>query len=82
MRYDFSMRTTLTLDDDVLAVARETARLEGKSIGEVVSEFSRDGMNRRLTTVESNPRRFPSFAVAADATAITSAMVLEELTEE
>lgn len=76
------MRTTLTLDDDVLAVARETARLEGKSIGEVVSEFSRNGMNQRLSTVKSNQRRFPSFEVAADAPAITTAMVREELADE
>ena len=76
------MRTTLTLDDDVLAIARETARLEGRTIGEVVSEFSREGMNRRRVETPSNVRRFPSFEVAADAPAITTAMVLEALADE
>jgi hypothetical protein len=76
------VRTTLTLDDDVLAVARETARLEGKTIGEVVSEFSREGMNRRRVVSSSSVRRFPSFEVAVDAPAITTAMVLEALADE
>jgi hypothetical protein len=38
------VRTTLTLDDDVLAVARERARREGRSIGEVVSELARQAL--------------------------------------
>ncbi len=38
------MRTTLTLDDDVLAVARERARREGRSIGDVVSELARQAL--------------------------------------
>jgi len=76
------MRTTLALDDDVLAVARETARIEGKSLGEVISEFSRDGMNRRRSSPPANARRFPSFEVASEAPAITTAMVVDALAEE
>jgi len=46
------MRTTLTLDDDVLAVARALADAQGRTIGEVVSELARKG----LTPAEPAPR--------------------------
>jgi len=40
------MRTTLEISDDVLQAARERARRENKTIGEVISELAR----RALTT--------------------------------
>ena len=44
------MRTTLSLADDVLDAARERARREGRSIGEVVSELARASLQRSTTT--------------------------------
>lgn len=38
------MRTTLTLDDDVLEAARALAEARGISIGAVVSELARRGL--------------------------------------
>ena len=38
------MRTTLEIDDDVIAAARELARDEGTSIGAVVSDLARRGL--------------------------------------
>jgi len=38
------MRTTLAIDDDVLAAARELAVIERKSVGEVISELSRKAL--------------------------------------
>jgi hypothetical protein len=38
------MRTTLTIDDDVVAAARELAALERRSIGPVISELARRGL--------------------------------------
>ncbi|MDO5699180.1 MAG: antitoxin [Dermatophilus congolensis] len=35
------MRTTLSIDDDVLADARDIARAEGRSLGAVVSDLMR-----------------------------------------
>ncbi|CAN5303232.1 ribbon-helix-helix domain-containing protein [soil metagenome] len=35
------MRTTLTIDDDVLAAARERARREGRTVGAVLSDLAR-----------------------------------------
>jgi hypothetical protein len=38
------MRTTLTIDDDVLEAARAIAERRGQSIGTVVSELARRGL--------------------------------------
>lgn len=35
------MRTTLSIDDDVLAAARERARREGRPLGDVISHLAR-----------------------------------------
>ncbi|HXH56355.1 hypothetical protein [Iamia sp.] len=41
------MRTTLNLDDDVLLTARDRARREGRSIGDVISELAREALTGR-----------------------------------
>jgi hypothetical protein len=38
------MRTTLTIDDDILAIARAHAEREERSIGAVLSDMAREGM--------------------------------------
>ncbi|HTX76653.1 MAG TPA: hypothetical protein VMD29_10655 [Terracidiphilus sp.] len=47
------MRTTLSIDDDVLAAAREMAETDGKTIGEVISALARNALkpqpSRRAT---------------------------------
>jgi hypothetical protein len=42
------MRTTLSLDDDVLASARVLARQRGESLGAVISELARKGLHQPL----------------------------------
>lgn len=39
------MRTTINLDDDVLLAAEGLARRDGTSIGAVISELARKGLN-------------------------------------
>lgn len=39
------MRTTLSIDDDILAIARALAEREGRSLGEVISDLARKGLN-------------------------------------
>lgn len=42
--YDYSaMRTTLNIDDDVLAAARRLAERNGSSLGSALSELARQG---------------------------------------
>jgi hypothetical protein len=38
------MRTTLDLDDDILAAARELARQQGKTLGAAISGLVRDAL--------------------------------------
>ena len=38
------MRTTLTIDDDLLAAARSLARMESKSVGRALSDLARRGL--------------------------------------
>jgi hypothetical protein len=38
------MRTTLTIDDDVLAMAKAMAQRQRKSVGEVISALSRQAL--------------------------------------
>jgi hypothetical protein len=38
------MRTTLSIDDDILAAAKEIAATENKTIGEVISALARQAM--------------------------------------
>jgi len=38
------MRTTLSIEDDVLAAAKELAAREGKSLGEVISSLARKAL--------------------------------------
>ena len=40
------MRTTLDIDDDILLVAKERARMEGVSIGRALAQMARAGLNR------------------------------------
>jgi len=38
------MRTTLSIDDDVLSAAKELAAKDGKTIGEVLSDLARQAL--------------------------------------
>jgi hypothetical protein len=40
------MRTTLSIDDDVLLAVQERARRERRSVGAVLSELARQALNR------------------------------------
>lgn len=44
-RHRFTMRTTLTLDDDILKLAARQAKLRGVSLGKAVSDLLRKGLN-------------------------------------
>ncbi|MDR1189958.1 MAG: hypothetical protein LBK95_21305 [Bifidobacteriaceae bacterium] len=50
------MRTTLTIDDDVLSAAKERARAEHRTMGEVISEMARSGFARSVSSPEAKAR--------------------------
>ena len=66
------MRTTLVIDDDVLAVARSIAGERRISLGAAVSELARQGWERRPAAED---RAVPGFAIDAGSEPITPEMV-------
>ncbi len=48
------MRTTLTIDDDVLTAAKALAKEGGKSTGEVISALARQSLRRPAPRRERN----------------------------
>jgi hypothetical protein len=67
------MRTTLTLDDDVLSLARAVAAAEGSSVGAVVSRLARQGISSTARVVDGD--ELPRFSVPPDAGPLTPDMV-------
>jgi hypothetical protein len=45
------MRTTLDIDDDVLQAAKERARREAKTAGQVISELARQALTAPVAAV-------------------------------
>ncbi|HSM22670.1 MAG TPA: CopG family transcriptional regulator [Rubrivivax sp.] len=68
------MRTTLAIDDDVLAAAKDRAARQGQSVGEVISALARLGLHggaqRKPMAVRNGvpllPRRNEAAAVTLD----------------
>ncbi len=74
------MRTTITLDDDVLSAAKEMAAREHKTMGEVISALARKG----LRPARPSPKKrngIPLLTVRRGASPVTSEMV-QRLREE
>ena len=68
------MRTTLTIDDDVLAAARGLAARQNKSLGEVISTLSRQAL--RPPTVRRRVRNgVPLLPVRAGTAPVTPELV-------
>lgn len=74
------MRTTLSLDDDVLEAARALARADDRSLGEVISELARRGL--RPTAQVADRDGFPVFRVSRDAPSVTDEHVRRAMEDE
>ena len=53
------MRTTLDIDDEVLMAAKELARRESKTAGQVISELARRAMTQHVPASGAQPGREP-----------------------
>ena len=71
------MRTTVTIDDDVLAVARALAERRGSSLGSALSELARRGFRSEIT--HGDVIDGTTFPASADAGPITSEDVYRSL---
>lgn len=73
------MRTTLDLDDELVAAARELAASERRSLGSVISELAQRGLTPARVESEGD---LPVIRVPAGTPAITPQMVRRALDED
>lgn len=79
MCYAQAVRTTVDLDDDVLAAAKALAAAERRSLGKVVSDLIRRGLAPRPMVEDDD--LFPLVRVGPKAAPITSDKVRDALDE-
>ena len=78
------VRTTLDIDEDVLAAAKEIAKSERKSTGKFISELIRDALRERLThgIKPERGREFHGFRPIPAGGAVVSNELVDELRNE
>ena len=77
------MRTTLNIDDDVLVAAKELAKQEGKTAGQVVSELARRALQTRLSNDNPvEPDEFYGFRPLPKRGVIVTQEIIDGLREE
>jgi hypothetical protein len=74
------MRTTLAIDDDVLAAAKEMAGIQKKSVGEVISLLARKAL-RPSGSGRKTRNGIPLLAVNPSSSRVTSELV-QQLRED
>lgn len=75
------MRTTLSIDDDVLLVARERAKREHRSVGEIVSALARQALTQSGPPAGS-PQAFLGFEPLPRRGGLVSNALVDELLDE
>jgi hypothetical protein len=76
------VRTTLDIDDAILAAAKEIAGANKSSAGAVISELARKGLSISATGTDRTKSGFPIFAVGSEAKPLSSAVVKSILSDE
>ncbi len=69
------MRTTLSIDDDVLVAVRERARREGRTAGEVLSDLARQALTGGLRSDEPVPGRHGFSPLPRRGPAVSNALI-------
>lgn len=76
------MRTTLDIADDVLMAARELARRERKTAGQVISELARRGLHRADAATGRDDEEFFGFRPLPSRGVIVTNELIDRLREE
>jgi hypothetical protein len=69
------VRTTLAIDDDVLAAAKHLAERERKSVGEVISALARHGLSKGSRTARLVRNGVPLLSTRKDGAPVTLELV-------
>ena len=65
------MRTTIDLDAEVLAAAKKLAAARSESLGRVISELARAGLEARTSRAHGTGSGFPVFKVRKGAALVS-----------
>lgn len=79
---DESMRTTVTLDEDIYQAAVTLSQMSGERLGRVISELARRGLRQQNEPSRKRSRRFPTFEVAPGTPVISASRIQRVLDEE
>jgi hypothetical protein len=69
------MRTTLAIDDDILAAAKHLAERDHKTLGEVISALARQGLARGARSPKAQRNGIPLLPARRGATPVTLELV-------
>lgn len=69
------MRTTLAIDDDILAAAKHLAERDQKSVGEVISNLARQGLARGFRAARAERNGIPLLPSRRGAAPVTPELV-------
>jgi hypothetical protein len=69
------VRTTLAIDDDVLAAAKHLAQRQHKTLGEVVSALARQGLARSTRGVKAERNGIPLLPSSKSSVPVTPEIV-------
>lgn len=75
------MRTTVNLEEEVLALVKARAEATGRSLGDVLSELVKRGLEPQLPAKKTKGQ-FPTFSVSKAAPTIPGFKANELLAEE
>lgn len=70
-----AVRTTLAIDDDILAAAKHLAQREQRSVGEVISALARQGLERGKAGSPTERNGIPLLAYRPGAVPVTLELV-------
>ena len=76
------MRTTLDIEDDVLFAAKDLARRERKTAGQVISELARKGLSGGAGAHASEPRAVYGFRPFPQEGRVVSNELINKLRED
>ena len=76
------MRTTLNIEEDALAYAKERARVSGRPLGAVVSEILREAARPKASGIELSDNGMPYIAARPGSKPVTAKQVSEALEQE
>lgn len=76
------MRTTLSIDDDVLVAVKERARRERRTAGEVLSELAREALTRRAPAPPRRRQAFHGFRPLPHRGAAVTNTLIDQLREQ